>query len=72
MYFDGSFMESRGGSRVVLISPEVSMLQYAIRLRFKATNNVAEYKGLINGLRIIADLGVHRLYVLGNSKLMED
>jgi probable phosphoglycerate mutase len=35
-----------------------------------ATNNVAEYAGLIAGLRAALALGVERLRVLGDSKLV--
>jgi ribonuclease HI len=41
-----------------------------IRLHFCATNNVAEYEALINGLRITAELRVQRLYIRGDSMLI--
>jgi hypothetical protein len=41
-----------------------------IRLHFPATNNVAEYKALINALHITAELLVQRLYICGDSKLV--
>jgi ribonuclease HI len=47
---------------VVLISPEGNKFRDAIRLHFPASNNIAEYKGLINGFRIAIDLGATRLY----------
>jgi ribonuclease HI len=50
-------MGPSSGAGVVLISPEGIMLRYAIRLHFPASNNVAEYEGLINGLRIAIELG---------------
>jgi ribonuclease HI len=37
---------------------------------FHTTNNMAEYEALVNGLRIIAELGVERLYIHGDSKLI--
>ena len=57
MYFDGSVMVPGSGAGVVLISPDGSRLRYAIRLHFSASNNTAEYKALINGLRITIELG---------------
>ena len=72
MYFDGSVMAPDSGARVVLISPDRSRLCYAIRLHFLASNNVAEYETLINGLRIAIELGATRLYVCGDSKLVID
>ena len=57
---------------MVLISPDRSRLRYAIRLHFSASNNVAEYEALINGLRIAIDLGAMGLYVRGDSELVVD
>jgi hypothetical protein len=50
MYFDGSYTLKGAWAGVVLIPPEGDVLKYAIQLEFLATNNIAEYKGLVNGL----------------------
>jgi ribonuclease HI len=47
-----------GGAGVVIIPPEVDVLKYAIQLKFLATNNIAEYEGLVNGLRLAKDLSI--------------
>jgi ribonuclease HI len=70
MYFDGSFTLNSAGGCVVLVSPKGDRLLYVIRLHFRATNNVAEYEALVNGLRITAELGIQRLYIRGDSKLI--
>ncbi|XP_066333660.1 uncharacterized protein [Miscanthus floridulus] len=70
MYFDGSVMAPGSGAGVVLISLGESTLCYVIRLHFLALNNATEYKALINGLRIIIELGAMWLYVYGNSELV--
>ena len=57
MYFDGSVMVPRSGDGVVLISSDGSRLRYTICLHFLASNNVAEYEALINGLCIAIELG---------------
>ncbi|XP_066321023.1 uncharacterized protein [Miscanthus floridulus] len=72
MYFDGSVMAPGLGARVVLNSPDGSRLCYVIHLHFLASNNVAEYKALINGLRIAIELGTIRLYVRGDLELVVD
>lgn len=36
----------------------------------KATNNVAEYRGLIAGLKKALDLGIQRIQAQGDSKLV--
>jgi hypothetical protein len=53
---------------MVLISSEGNRL----RLHFPASNNIAEYEGLINGIRIAIELGATRLYAYGDSKLVVD
>ena len=36
----------------------------------KATNNTAEYEGLLVGLRIIVELGIKKLIIRGDSQLV--
>jgi hypothetical protein len=50
MYFDRSCTLKGAGAGAVLISPEGDMLKYAIQIEFSATNNTAEYEGLVTGL----------------------
>ena len=57
---------------MVLISSDGSSLRYAIRLHFLASNNVAEYEALINGLRIAIKLGATWLYIHDDSELVID
>jgi hypothetical protein len=70
MYFDGSYTLRGAGAGVVLIPPEGSTLKYAIQLVFPATNNIAEYEGLVTGLRLAKDLGIRRLLIRGDSQLV--
>jgi hypothetical protein len=70
MCFDGSFTLNRDEGGVVLISPKGDQLLYVIWLHFHATNNVAEYEALVNGLRFAARLGVQRLYICNNFELV--
>ena len=72
MYFDGSIMVPGLGVGVVLISSNGSRLRYVICLHFLASNNVTEYKALINGLCIAVELGITRLYVRGDLELVVD
>jgi ribonuclease HI len=58
MYFDVSYTLKGGGAGVVLIQPKGDVLKYAIQLEFSVTNNIAEYKGLVNGLQLAKDLGI--------------
>jgi ribonuclease HI len=58
MYFDGSYTLKGAGAGVELIPHEGDILKYAIRLEFLATNNIAEYEGLITGLQLAKDLDI--------------
>ena len=61
MYFDISLILKGSGAGVVLISPTGEHIKYVIQLNFPATNNVAEYKGLLAGLRAARALEIRRL-----------
>ena len=73
MYFDGAFVQQGAGAGAVLVSPTQDKLYYAVQLCFqrdeKVSNNIAEYEGLIAGLKAAAALGVKRLRVRGDSQL---
>jgi hypothetical protein len=72
MFFDGSLMKTGAGAGLLFISPLGKHLRYMLRLHFPASNNVAEYKALVNGLRIAIELGVRRLDARGDSQLVID
>jgi ribonuclease HI len=72
MYFDVSLMKSGAGAGLLFISPLGKHVSYVIHLHFPASNNVAEYEALVNGLRIAVELGVWRLDARGDSQLVID
>jgi ribonuclease HI len=72
MYFDGSLMKTGAGAGLLFISPLEKHVRYVLRLHFPASNNVAEYEALVNGLRIAVELGVWRLDARGDSQLVID
>ena len=63
MYFDASLMKKSAGMGLVFILPLEIRMKYAVRLHFPTSNNVTEYKALINGLCIAIELGIRRLDV---------
>ena len=67
---DGSSAQKRGGVVVVIITPDGEILKYEVRLKFPATNNEAEYEGILTGLRLRKALGVTNLHVQNDSKLV--
>jgi ribonuclease HI len=74
MHFDGAFNLPGVGARAVLTSPSRDKLFYAVQLCFKpehkVSNNIAEYEGLLAGLRAANALGIKRLIVKGDSQLV--
>jgi ribonuclease HI len=72
MYFDGSLMKTGACAGLLFVSPLGKHLRYVIRLHFPASNNMAEYEALVNGLRIVVELGVRRLDARGDSQLAID
>jgi ribonuclease HI len=70
MYFDGSLMKTGIGAGLVFISPLRVRICYMIRLHFVASNNIAEYEALVNGLHIATKLGIQCLDVRGDSQLI--
>jgi hypothetical protein len=70
MFFDGSLMKTGAGAGLLFISPLGKNLRYVLRLHFPASNNVAEYEALVNGLCIAIELGVRRLNARGDSQLV--
>jgi ribonuclease HI len=65
-------MKTGAGAGLLFISPLRKHVCYVIRLHFSASNNVAEYETLVNGLRIAVELGVRRLDARGDSQLVID
>jgi ribonuclease HI len=54
----------------VLIPLEGDILKYVIQLEFLATNNIAEYEGLVTGLQLAKELGIKWLLIQGDSQLV--
>ena len=55
MYFDGAFSLQGEGASVLLVAPTGQYLKYVVQMHFpreEATNNTAEYEGLLAGLGI--------------------
>lgn len=67
---DGLSAQKRGRVRVVITIPDEEILKYGVQLKFPATNNEVEYKGILIGLRLGKALGVKYLLVQNDSKLV--
>lgn len=55
---------------VILISPDGVEISYAIRFKFKTTNNQTEYKAFIVGLKLTLALRTEKVKVQIDSQLM--
>nr|GEU75661.1 hypothetical protein [Tanacetum cinerariifolium] len=69
-FMDGSPCVDGSGADLILTNPEVAKFTYALRFRFDSTNNKAEYKALIAGLRIAEQMGVKNLQTNMDSRLV--
>ena len=56
LYVDGSFNKGGSGAGLILVSPEGHQMHCALRFRFKASNNEAEYEALIAGLNLAKEM----------------
>ncbi|GJT19319.1 reverse transcriptase domain-containing protein [Tanacetum coccineum] len=69
LFTDGSSCVDGSGAGLILTNPEGEEFTYAMRFRFEATNNEAEYEALIAGLRIAEQMGVKNLQANVDSRL---
>jgi ribonuclease HI len=71
MYFDGSKRIQGAGAGVVLISPQGDKLKYVLRMSFpQASNNEAEYKALLHGMKMAKACRATRLKIFEDSNLV--
>jgi ribonuclease HI len=70
LFVDGASNSKGSGVGVVLVSPEGLILEQAVRLKFSASNNEAEYEALLIGLRTTERLGSCHLQVFCDSQLV--
>nr|GEU72459.1 reverse transcriptase domain-containing protein [Tanacetum cinerariifolium] len=70
LFTDGSSCIDMSGAGLILTSPEGTEFTYELRFLFAASNNEAEYKAIIAGVRITAQMGVQNIHVSVDSKLV--
>ncbi|XP_071699550.1 uncharacterized protein [Rutidosis leptorrhynchoides] len=61
LYTDGAFSEEGVGIGLLLVSLNGEEITYAIRLKFAASNNEAEYEALLAGLCLAKSINVQQL-----------
>jgi len=62
-FIDGAWGQAGARALAVLIAPSSSKSKYEVRLEFKATNNIAEFDGLILGLNKVKASGEKTLLI---------
>nr|XP_023929639.1 uncharacterized protein LOC112040950 [Quercus suber] len=67
---DGSSAQKREGVGVAITTPDGETLKYGVQLKFPATNNEAEYEGILTSLRLGKELRASKLLVQNDSKLI--
>ena len=67
---DGATNAQGSGAGLILTSPEVIDIEYALRFGFQASNNEAEYEVVIAGLNLAHSMEVDQLEVCSDSQLV--
>ncbi|GJR68600.1 reverse transcriptase domain-containing protein [Tanacetum coccineum] len=70
LFTDGASSSDGSGAGLILVSPEGKEYTYALRFEFETTNNEAEYKTLLAGLRIAKEIRVQELTIFVDSQLV--
>ncbi|KAL0433429.1 UNVERIFIED_CONTAM: hypothetical protein Slati_2677200 [Sesamum latifolium] len=70
MFVDGSSTSSKSGVGIVIKSPEVDYMEYAITLDFLASNNEAEYEAVLLGSRLVRTVRAKKLWAFSDSQLV--
>jgi ribonuclease HI len=67
VFCDGSWGTFGVGAIAILISSSKCKTCYAARLEFNCTNNIAEYKAVLLGLRELRAMGIRRAVLKSGS-----
>ncbi|KAM2144795.1 hypothetical protein ACFX1R_048431 [Malus domestica] len=70
LYVDGSSNQHGCGAGLVLMTPDKVAMEYALRFKWKASNNEAEYEALLASLCLAKHLGVKRIDIFSDSQLV--
>lgn len=65
-----SSTQKRGGVGVIITTPERDTLKYGVQIQFLMTNNEAEYKAILTGLRVAKALGAKIALLRNDSQLV--
>ncbi|XP_073067186.1 uncharacterized protein [Primulina eburnea] len=70
VHVDGSSTSHGSRARVLLESPQGDKLMYSIKFQFPTSNNEAEYKAVVAGIKLALSAGARSLVVHNDSQLI--
>jgi ribonuclease HI len=70
IFYDGSWGTFGAGAAAGLVAPSKVRTCYAVKLDFSCTNNIAEYKALLLGLRKLKAMGIRRAILKTDSQVI--
>ena len=70
LYIDGASGSQGSGAGIILVGPNKIRIRYAVRLKYNATNNAAEYEALITGLKLAIEVRTECLKIHSDSQLV--
>jgi ribonuclease HI len=70
VFCDGSWGTFGAGAAAVLVAPSKVKTCFAVKLDFSCTNNIAEYKALLLGLRKLRVMGIRRAILKTDSHVI--
>jgi hypothetical protein len=70
VFCDGSWGTFGAGAAAVLVAPSKVKTYFAVKLDFSCTNNIAEYKALLLGLRKLRAMGIRRAILKTDSQVI--
>ncbi|XP_021713582.1 uncharacterized protein LOC110681765 [Chenopodium quinoa] len=67
---DGSSASTGLGAGVIMISPQGDVFEYAVKFKFKASNNEAEYEAALAGIQLCISAEARRIEMTTDSQLV--
>ena len=67
---DGASRAMEAGVKIVIIALEGIRLEHSFRMRFRASNNEAEYKALLVGLKTVLGIGAQDIEAYSDSRMV--
>lgn len=70
LFFDGSSCKAGSGIGIILVAPQGATFEFSIPVEKGATNNQAEYRALLRGIRLLTEVDADAVEIFGDSQLV--